>query len=105
MATAINDQRHAVVLGSYCTSEVLARWQPQVDRVSSLALYTALLSPGCDAVPFVGEGCLVAVTREHSMALCHRVDGYMLYTDDPDEVARIGRVILQRIKARRVDDA
>ncbi|GAA1581241.1 EAL domain-containing protein [Actinoplanes couchii] len=100
-ASVIDGQRHAVVLGSYCTPDVLARWQPQVDRVSRLALYTALLSPDSEGTPFTGEGCLVVMTPNYSMALCHQNDGDVLHTEDPDEVALIGRVILQRLKPRR----
>ncbi|BCY09957.1 EAL domain-containing protein [Actinoplanes sp. L3-i22] len=98
VATAVHGRPHVVVLGSYCSPDALAQWQPQADQVIQQALYTAVLEPGGDE-PFPGESCMIVMTPHHSVALCHRTGGTVLRTEDPAAVASIGRVVLQRLTA------
>ncbi|WP_436534499.1 EAL domain-containing protein [Actinoplanes sp. HUAS TT8] len=97
VAAAVDGRQHAVALGSYCSPDELAKWQPQADQVSRQALYTAVLAPDGPSTPFPGESCLIVMTPHHSVALCHRTGVGVLRTEDPELVASIGRVVLQRL--------
>ena len=97
MSAAVDGRKPGVVLGSYCATEDVQPWQPQIDRVIERALYTAVLRPDGGIEPFRGESCLVVMTPGYAAALCRRADGDVLHTTDSDTVASIGRVLLQRL--------
>ena len=97
MSAAVDDEKHAVVLGSYGAAEDVDQWRPQIERVMRQALYASVLRPDGTVEPFPGESCLVIMTPNHAAALCRGPNGRVLHTLERETVTLIGRVLLQRL--------
>ncbi len=97
MSAAVDGQRHAVVLGSYCDPGDVLPWLPHIERVTRQAIYTSILGPDSSPEPFPGESSLVVMTPDYAAALCRRPGAGLVVTESRDTVAAIGRVLLQRL--------
>ncbi|MCY1143757.1 EAL domain-containing protein [Actinoplanes sp. Pm04-4] len=97
ISAAVGGQEHAVVLGSYCVPGDVEQWLPRIERVTRQAVYTAVLGPDCGRQPFPGESSLVVSTPGYAAALCRRPGAGVLFTEDHETVAAVGRVLLQRL--------
>ncbi|MET0425052.1 MAG: EAL domain-containing protein [Actinoplanes sp.] len=97
MSAAVDGQRHAVVLGSYCDPGDVAQWLPHIERVTRQAIYTSVLRPDSSPEPFPGESSLVVMTPDHAAALCRRPGTGLVVIEARETVAAIGRVLLQRL--------
>ncbi|WP_229074377.1 EAL domain-containing protein [Actinoplanes sp. DH11] len=99
MHTIAGTRKHAVVLGSDCATVDTTVWRPYADQVTRNATYAATLCANGAGSPFPGESCLLVVTPEDAVALCHSATrGETVHTEDRDLVTAIGRVLLQRLE-------